>query len=122
MREYLHPSNEADPVDPPRSFYDASLLFRRMLWLDIDRAWLAAEDPLLFRELQAFCTLCRSKRLCAFELSRELDDAGWAWCRYCPNAGTLEALGAAHNCGLAARHARLRDRAGTARTRETCLA
>ena len=45
------PSDEAP--DLPRYSYDASLLFRRMAALQIDRDELASDDPLLFRELQA---------------------------------------------------------------------
>ena len=60
--EDARPSGEA--LDLPRYSYDASLLFRRMAALQIDRDELASNDPLLFRELQAVCTLCRSKERC----------------------------------------------------------
>jgi hypothetical protein len=56
------PSGEAP--DLPRYSYDASLLFRRMAALQVDRDELVSDDPLLFRELQALCTLCRSKERC----------------------------------------------------------
>ncbi len=46
---------------PPRYFFDASLLFRCMDLLEVDRSDLERDDPLLFRELQGVCTLCRSK-------------------------------------------------------------
>ena len=60
-----HSSGEA----PARYSYDASLLFRRMAALQVDRDELASNDPLLFRELQARCTLCRSKERCVLDLS-----------------------------------------------------
>ncbi len=52
-----------------RYSYDASLLFRRMAALQIDRDELASDDPLLFRELQGLCTLCRSKERCVRDLT-----------------------------------------------------
>ncbi len=70
MNARPHPSAAApEPLELPRTAYDASLLFRHMALLEIDRDELAAEDPLLFRELQAFCTLCRRQRTCASDLA-----------------------------------------------------
>src|SRR5262245_49669613 len=48
--------SSGEAPDLPRHSYDASLLFRRMAALQIDRDELASNDPLLFRELQAVCT------------------------------------------------------------------
>src|SRR5262245_2767966 len=62
--------------EAPRYSYDASLLFRRMAALHIDRDELASDDPLLFGELQALCTLCRSKERCVLDLAREGDGSG----------------------------------------------
>lgn len=91
-------------TDLPSCCYDASLLFRRMAKLQIDRVELATDDPLLFRELQGRCTLCRSKGQCVWDLAHEFDDVGWEkWHEYCPNAGTLSALATLQNCSLAAR-------------------
>jgi hypothetical protein len=88
-----------------RYSYDASLLFRRMAALQIDRDELASDDPLLFRELQGLCTLCRSKERCVRDLTWECDEAErQGWREYCPNAATLNALGAVQNCGWAAQH------------------
>jgi hypothetical protein len=85
--------------------YDASLLFRRMAILQVDRDKLASDDPLLFRELQGLCTLCRSKERCVRDLTRECDQAGRQdWREYCPNATTLNSLGAVQNCSWAARY------------------
>jgi hypothetical protein len=75
--------------------YDASLLFWRMAMLHIDRAWLAADDPLLFRELQGFCTLCPSKPRCIRDLASDL---GATAMDYCPNVGTLNLLEALACC------------------------
>ena len=52
---------EAEVLAMPRYHYDASLLFRRMILLQIDRRELARDEPLLLRELQGLCTLCGSK-------------------------------------------------------------
>jgi len=77
-----------DPV--PHYAYDASLLFQRMKFYQIDRAYLADIDPLLFRELQAVCILCRSKEQCvADNLNDSTSEASHA---YCPNARSLTAL------------------------------
>src|SRR6516164_10195481 len=44
--------SSGEAPDLPRHSYDASLLFRHMAALQIDRDELASNDPLLFRELQ----------------------------------------------------------------------
>ncbi len=95
----------AEMPNHARYCYDASLLFRRMAILQIDRDELASDDPLLFRELQGLCTLCRSKGRCVRDLALEGNGAGRQdWREYCPNARTLNALGAVQNCSWAARH------------------
>jgi len=94
--------------DPPQRFFDVSLLFRRMKMLQIGRKQLADDDPLLFRELQGLCTLCRSKEQCAVDCTHEFDDTRWdKWREYCPNATTLTTLGAVQNCALAAQHLKI---------------
>jgi hypothetical protein len=91
--------------DLARHSYDAGLQFRRMAALQIDRDELASDDPLLFRELQGLCTLCRSKERCVLDLAQERDQpSNPAWREYCPNAATLNVLGAVQNCSRAARH------------------
>ena len=98
-----HSSGEA----PARYSYDASLLFRRMAALQVDRNELASNDPLLFRELQARCTLCRSKERCVLDLAQECGEPGnREWREYCLNATTLNALGAVQNCARAAQYLR----------------
>ena len=88
-----------------RYSYDASLLFRRMAALQVDRDELASDDPLLFRELQGLCTLCRSKERCVLDLAQESDKSGHpGWREYCPTAATLNALGAVQNCSRAAQY------------------
>ena len=88
---------------PPRCFFDASLLFRCMDMLRIDRRQLAGDDPLLFCELQGVCTLCRSKEECAQDLAAEFGDVRWdEWWLYCPNSAMLTMIGAVHNCDRAA--------------------
>jgi hypothetical protein len=107
-RETVSPgggSREPDTLPLGVPAYDVSLLFRRLAVLQVDRDALASDDPLLFRELQGLCTLCRSKERCARDLAREGDEAARQdWREYCPNATTLNALGAVQNCSWAARH------------------
>jgi len=105
------PSGEAP--DLPRYSYDASLLFRRMALLRVDRDELASDDPLLFRELQALCTLCLSKERCVLDLAQECDQPGnREWREYCLNATTLNALGAVQNCARATQYLRTPRSAG----------
>ena len=114
-RARLSPSPASDvicdarwPDEAPavaRYSYDASLLFRRMAALQVDRDELASDDPLLFRELQGLCALCRSKERCVLDLAQESDKSGHpGWREYCPNAATLNALGAVQNCSRAAQY------------------
>jgi hypothetical protein len=99
------PSLETLDEEPPRCFYDASLLFRRMALNQVDQAEIAENDPLLFYELQGLCTLCRSKEQCASDLVNQADnDSSDGWREYCPNAMAFSALEIQQNCGLAAHH------------------
>ena len=91
--------SDAEILSIPRYCYDASLLFRRMTLLQIDRDELARDEPLLLRELQGLCTLCGSKADCVRDLDRECKTGEpQDWREYCPNAATLNALGALQNC------------------------
>lgn len=85
----------------PRWFYDASLLFRRMALIEIDQTALAENDPLLFRELQGVCALCRNKNRCVTQLDETKGDHSDGWSEYCPNSSALAALGVEQNCGWA---------------------
>jgi hypothetical protein len=99
--------SSGEAPDSARYSYDASLLFRRMAALQIDRDELASDDPLLFRELQALCTLCRSKERCVLDFAQESEGAGnQTWSEYCPNDATLNALAALQNCPRAAQYLR----------------
>ncbi len=88
------------PPDPPIAgcpvpAHDVTLLFRHMAALHIDRNALAEDDPLLFRELQGRCTLCRSRGRCVRDLADEFADPAWQnWRDYCPNATALSMLSA----------------------------
>ena len=98
---------EIDPenLTMPRCCYDASLLFRRMTLLQIDRDELARDEPLLLRELQGLCTLCGGKADCVRDLDREWKTGEpQDWREYCPNAATLNALGALQNCPRARKY------------------
>jgi hypothetical protein len=97
--------SDADILDMPRYCYDASLLFRRMTLLQIDRDELARDEPLLLRELQGLCTLCGSKGECVRDLARECKTGEpQDWQEYCPNAATLNAFAALQNCPRAAQY------------------
>lgn len=91
---------ESSWEEPPWS-YDASLLYRRMALIEIDRNELAKDEPLLFRELQGLCALCPSKDRCAAELIEAIGEHSEGWREYCPNASALDVLGVEQNCGLA---------------------
>ena len=92
---------ESSREEPPHWFYDASLVFRRMALIEIDQTELAKNDPLLFRELQGLCTLCRNKDRCAAELNERNHNQSEGWREYCPNSSALAALEVEQNCGLA---------------------
>jgi len=103
-----HAPPAAVACEPAGYFFDGGMLFRCMDMLQIDRDALAKDDPLLFRELQGRCTLCRSKEECAPELAHEFADTGWdKWRAYCPNSAMLTTIGAVQNCALAAQHLKM---------------
>jgi hypothetical protein len=93
---------------PDYNVFNGGLLFRCMDMLQIDRDALAKDEPLLFRELQGRCGLCRDRERCERELAHGLDDSGWdKWRAYCPNSATLTTIGAVQNCAHAAQHLRM---------------
>jgi hypothetical protein len=97
-----------EATELPRYFYDASLLRRCMDMLQVDQSDLARDDPLLFRELQGMCALCRNKEECAQDLAHQFDDVRWdRWWVYCPNSAILTIIGAVQNCGRAAQHVKI---------------
>ena len=80
-------------VQPPDQSADASLLFRWMDMLQVDRSDLARDNPPLFHELQGVCASCRSKEECAQDLANEFDHVLWIkWWSYCPNSAVLRDL------------------------------
>ena len=102
------PAAVDEPALPAACLYDGSLLFRCMDMLQIDRDALASDDPLLFRELQGRCALCRDKAQCMHAQARSFEDAAWdRWREYCPNASTLSTIGAVQNCALAGQYLRM---------------
>lgn len=68
----------------------ADLLSRRMHELGLDPVEVAQTEPRVTRDLQRVCSLCGSKRRCRHDLARQPPAPGWR--RYCPNAGTIDAL------------------------------
>ncbi len=95
--ERSQPCRGLDAPLPPRYFFDASLLLRCMDLLEVDRSDLERDDPLLFRELQGVCALCRRKQECWQDLAHEFEDGGWnQWRLYCPNSARLAQIGARH--------------------------
>ena len=104
-RDERQTSSGFEMQELPRQFFDASLLFRCMDMLQVDQSELASDDPLLFRELQGVCILCRRKDECAQDLAHQFDDARWdRWWVYCPNSAMLAMIGAVQNCGRAAQY------------------
>ena len=93
------PQSASESVVSSTCCLDAALLFRCMEMLRIDRGELAADDPLLFRELQGRCTLCRSRDECVEDVAEAFDDERWVkWRMYCPNSAMLIAIGTVQNC------------------------
>jgi hypothetical protein len=91
--------SRTDALASPCNF-DASLLFRCMDMLQIDRSKLTRDEPLLYRELQGVCTLCPNKQDCSFDLAGGFDGVRWdAWWLYCPNSAMLTTIGALQKCG-----------------------
>lgn len=59
--------------------------------LGIDLENLMRTEPLLVRDMQRVCSLCRDKAHCHSELAA--DTAAEHYREYCPNAPTIDALG-----------------------------
>lgn len=78
-----------------RSYRDAALLFWCMDILEIDQDKLSKDDPLLFRELQGYCTLCRNKDRCSRDIAHHFAGRWSEWHAYCPNSATLVSISAA---------------------------
>ena len=82
-----------------RNPHDAGLLFCCMDALQIDQNKLARDEPLLYRELQGVCTLCRNKKDCSSDLSAGFDCMRLdEWWLYCPNSAMLTTIGALQKC------------------------
>ena len=78
-----------------------------MAALQVDRDELASDGPLLFRELQGLCALCRDKERCVLDFAQQHEGAeNQSWRDYCPNGTTLEALATIQNCPRAAEYLR----------------
>jgi hypothetical protein len=107
--EYASASSAGEMPPPAYNVFNGGLLLRCMDMLQIDRNELAKDDPLLFRELQGRCALCRDRETCERELAHEFDDADWdEWRAYCPSSATLTTIGAVQNCARVAQHLRMR--------------
>ena len=61
--------------------------------LGIDQASLARTDPLMLRDMQRVCGLCRDKPQCHADLAAGTSAGHYR--DYCPNAPTIHALGEA---------------------------
>jgi hypothetical protein len=75
-----------------RGSNSADLLLRRMSALDLDPNEVSRIESAAFRDLQRVCTLCKSRRRCARDFTRNAPSAAWEG--YCPNTDTLTALNA----------------------------
>jgi hypothetical protein len=95
--------SRADALASP-CYFDAGLLFRCMDMLQIDRSQLKRDEPLLYRELQGVCTLCRDKQDCSFDLAGGFNGLRRdAWWLYCPNSAMLTTVRALQKCGQSPR-------------------
>ncbi len=90
----------------------ASLLYRRLADLGLDRDALARAEPRALRDMQKDCSLCGSKGRCRHDLARGADPSVWR--DYCPNDYALRALAAsgAHRARAAANAVADDDRRG----------
>jgi hypothetical protein len=68
----------------------ADLLKDMLRALGIDHKTLADTDPLVMRDLQRLCVICRNKGQCRHELDNL--SAAEHYHQFCPNAVTLDAL------------------------------
>src|SRR5215471_10425234 len=69
----------------------ADLVNRRLAAIGLDTVDVEEAHPATMRDLQRVCSLCDNKRVCEHDLDRSPANASWR--EYCPNAGTLAALG-----------------------------
>jgi hypothetical protein len=81
----------AEPI-PPGMEYVTDLLSHRMRANGLDQRETARIAPAILSELQRQCVLCESREECALGLVDDFADVSWA--AYCPNAATLNDLGA----------------------------
>jgi hypothetical protein len=70
----------------------ASLLYRRLADLGLDRDELARRLPTILRAMQTDCSFCDSKVRCRHDFARSAEPS--AWHTYCPNDAVLNALAA----------------------------
>src|SRR5215472_17500722 len=60
-----------------RGSNSADLLLRRMSALDLDPNEVGRIESAAFRDLQRVCTLCKSRRRCARDFTRNVPSAAW---------------------------------------------
>lgn len=71
--------------------HGADELPKMLASLGIDQASLARTEPLLVRDMQRVCGLCRDKAQCHADLADGTSAGHYR--DYCPNAPTIDALG-----------------------------
>jgi hypothetical protein len=71
--------------------HGADELPKMLASLGIDQASLARTEPLLVRDMQRVCGLCRDKAQCHADLAGGTSAGHYR--DYCPNAPTIDALG-----------------------------
>jgi hypothetical protein len=71
--------------------HGADELPKMLASLGIDQANLARTEPLLVRDMQRVCSLCRDKAHCHADLADGTSAGHYR--DYCPNASTIDALG-----------------------------
>jgi hypothetical protein len=70
----------------------AKLLLDRMAAQHLDAQAIDKSDPSTMRDMQRLCSSCAAKKRCQRDLITDRDNPVWR--QYCPNSGTLGALGA----------------------------
>jgi len=70
----------------------AALLYRRLEQAGIDFKTI---EPMVMRDLQRCCSMCEAKTQCTHDLEDKPQAKAASWPPYCPNRGTIEALGSA---------------------------
>ena len=95
--------DQASGASSGESFGQAELLYRRAMALHLDLDELSRSEPLVLREFERSCAMCRTRGRCVLDLAQEFardpaEPADQDWRDYCPNAAMLKALSTLQGC------------------------